>query len=66
MGFVTGFCLNFKADCYKNAVNKRIIERPIFFPRLRYCKKTPTIAEKLFGTVCQRDNHILFTLHFLC
>ncbi|MBE6873682.1 MAG: hypothetical protein E7493_07225 [Ruminococcus albus] len=27
MGFVTGFCLNFKADCYKNAVNKRIILR---------------------------------------
>ena len=26
MGFVTGFCLNFKADYYKNAVNKRIIE----------------------------------------
>ncbi|EGC03471.1 hypothetical protein CUS_6538 [Ruminococcus albus 8] len=35
MGFVTGFCLNFKADCYKNAVNKRIIEHCIFSPRLR-------------------------------
>ncbi|MBR0529116.1 MAG: hypothetical protein IJJ76_05045 [Ruminococcus sp.] len=42
MGLVTGSCLNFKADRYKNAVNKRIIERPI----------------AAVFVVCQRGDHI--------
>jgi len=51
MGFVTGSCLNFKADRYKNAVNKRIIERP-YAKNLKFCIAAVFV-------VCQLDNHIV-------
>ena len=45
----------------KNAVNKRIIERCIFFPRLWrgkiYAKNLKFCIAAVF-VVCQRDNHI--------
>ncbi|EGC01362.1 hypothetical protein CUS_7588 [Ruminococcus albus 8] len=44
---MTGFCLNFKADCYKNAVNKKIYAK-----NLKFCIAAVFV-------VCQRDNHIL-------
>jgi hypothetical protein len=46
--------------CTKNAVNKRIIERPIFFPRLRggkiYAKNLKFCIAAVF-VVCQRGNN---------
>jgi len=52
MDFVTGSCLNFKADCYR----KYRVD-VIFPPPQAWGKMTAKYDVTSFILVCQRDNH---------
>ena len=51
MGFVTGFCLNFKADCYSFARNGKGVNRMAIF------KLKPAFKDYLWGGTRLRDEY---------